>query len=134
VALVRHVDFDKIVGDPRLNPSGRKLSRLEATKAHAELTRGKAMTDILESEAKVKIVEAMDTLRESGDYVEYSSGERYEVIEGAISSAEEVGPGQIRMFYFLPQDFPEMHAKKREKEEVAGVALRKISAIVRGPE
>jgi hypothetical protein len=132
VSVVRHMDYGRILADPRFNPSGRKLSRLESVKVRAELTRAKAMTDVLESEAKVEIVGGMDKLRESGNFIEYQKGESYQLLKDAITSAEEVEPGRIRMFYFLPEDFPELHAKKQEKRQVADVALRKVAAIIRG--
>jgi hypothetical protein len=118
--------------DQRLNPTGRRLSPVERLWVDALLTRGRAMMEILESERRARQREAMDWMREAGDYREYLEREPYEVREGALTAAENLPPPQkgIRMYYFTPDQFPEIHELTRRKGEEAEKALQDVLGVI----
>jgi len=123
---------EEILKDPRFNPSGRELTGTEVFRIAAALTRGRATGEILESEVRAKMKEALDELRPEGDYVEYAPGEAYEKVEGAITVAEPAAGGRIRMYYLLPEAFQEIHDLRLQKAMEAERALQEVLSIVDG--
>jgi len=123
-------DLMEILSDPVLNPKGKKLTMVEASRAQAELVRAQSLTSILEAEIRVEYNVGMEELKAQGEFIEYAPGEKRQTFEGVVTTGEIIPGGGVRMFYLYPERFPEIYEKKRTKAEVAEAATRKILALL----
>ena len=138
VKLVADLDIKQFFEDTRFNPEGKLLTRPEKMKALHEVTWARATMEILDSEVRTEVAAGIETLRAQGEYVEYLSGQRPQGIEGVVSASEDIEsenglqdskPSGSRVFYFHPEGFANIYRKKKEKEKVAEVAVRRLLAL-----
>ena len=99
-------------------------------KARTEETFARSTMEILDSQVRAEVPEGMEVMRQSGTYVEYAPGESYQIFEGVLSAGEETEDGRMRLFYFFPEEFPGIYAKKDEKKKVAELAVRRLLSLV----
>lgn len=111
------------------NPDGKVLSRLARQKADNVWTQGRAWVELLESEVRLGIVEGMEELTKGGEFVSYEEDQAPVEVPGVITAGEPRAGGGMNVFYFYPEDFPELYAKKGEKVKVAEYTLRRLLAL-----
>lgn len=125
-SLVREMKLGEFFGDPRFNPDGHELDKLEQQRAINIVDRAQARIRTLNSDVQLTILERMRELAEEGLYIDYAPGERRETVPGVITSAESDGRGGIRMYYLYPEEHPDVYEMKREIKEVSETAVRKL--------
>lgn len=128
--IVKQLKPDDIVGDPRFNPTGRTVTPTEMSKISAAVTRGHAMIEAIDSEVRAHMMEAMDTLRAEGNFIEYADSEEYQKVDGVLTAAEAAGPHRLRMYYLYPERFPQIYELKKTRTKEAALALRKAILVI----
>lgn len=131
LAEVELKDFDlkRFFSDPRVNPDNLALTRVDRVKAMSEVTSARAMMDVIESDLRVSMTEGMEAMRNDGYYVELGQGEYPEPVAGVLSAGELTEDKKLRIFYYYPDEFPDLYKKKEEKKKVAERALRRLIAM-----
>ena len=122
-------EFMEVLSDPLLNPTQKKLTMVEASKVRLELARAQGLTNILDSEIKLEYNLGMEKLRAEGSFIEYQNGEKYQTFDGVLTAAQPI-PGGIRMFYFYPEQYPQIYEKKSQRKEISTIATRRIVGIL----
>lgn len=122
------LDLKAVVEDPRYNPAGKEPTRVEKLRMVAEIKRASALMEVLDAEVRVAIADGMEQLRSRGEYIDYAPGEKYQHAPGVLTAAEQIENNGTRMFYLQPQDFPELYAKKKERNVVAERGVRRVLA------
>jgi hypothetical protein len=130
VEFLKEWDLNTFLQDQRWNPGGRKLSRAEKKRALAEVTFANSMAEILESQLRAEIAEAMEKLGEAGNYVDYASGERPMPVPGVLTAGEDTAEKGMRIYYFYPEDFPGIYEKRKEKQKIAERTVRRLLLLV----
>jgi hypothetical protein len=95
-----------------------------------ELIQARAKKSMISSALRLAVVEAMDGLRDRGDFVLYEKGERFPPVEGVETAAEVAEDGRVRMYYLTREEFPGIYEKKQERMKVAEAAARKVLALL----
>jgi hypothetical protein len=130
--LVRSLKLHEFFGDPKFNPGGRELDRLEQQRAINVVDRARAMAGIIDSDIKLSLLEAMQRMAQTGDYVDYAKGERRQPVKGVITTAEPLPGGGIRMFYCFPEEHPALYDLKRRSRQISETAVRQLLALANG--
>jgi hypothetical protein len=131
--LLRKIDLKQFFADPAFNPRGKILSRVERARALSEVDCARARIEILHAEARVAVTEAIEKLRERGEYIDYASGERYETEQGVITAGEEIEGAGTRLFYLRREEFPAIYERREEAKQVAQTALRRLLSLTEEP-
>ena len=95
-----------------------------------EVTAARSQMKIFNSQGHLAISKAMKKLRESAQYADYAPGQTPEGVPGIVSAAEPSDAGGMRMYYFYPEDFPEIYEAKQKAQEVAELAIRRLLSMV----
>jgi hypothetical protein len=131
--VIREQSLVDIFHNPTFNPSGKRLSRLEAARARVELARARARQEVLDAEVSLRFAEGMDQLTVEGAYVDYGPGERFETVKGVLTGGQELPDGGTRMFHYYPEEFPEIYDKRQETRRVAELSLRRVLSMFQEP-
>ena len=128
--MVENLDLEEFFQNPAYNSSGEVPTREEMQWALSELTIARARREILESQMRVDITQAMGEMREQGDYVAYAADERPQSVRGVLTAGEPAVNGGTRIYYLHPEQFPSIYEKKTEKKEIAKLAIRRLLSLV----
>jgi hypothetical protein len=130
VATIASLELEKLLTEAESKFPGKELGRPEKMRLMHELTCARARIEMLDSEVRMAFVEGMEKLRGEGSYVEFSQGQPCQGIQGVLSAGEETEEKGTRLFYFYPEEFPEIYEKRGEKKKVAELSMRRILSMV----
>jgi hypothetical protein len=119
-------DVTDLLKDERLNPAGKQVDELTLAKMRVEFARRRGEVEVLEAEMYQELTQARSALRERGEYIEYAPGEKYASEPGTLTAAEPLPGGGVRMFYLQQAEFPELYAKRAERDAHAERSLRDL--------
>jgi hypothetical protein len=72
-------------------------------------------------------------MEESGAFVEHDGNTGFPTPEGGpIAHAETDGSGKFRMYFFYPEDYPEMHHHKQVCDEQTWLTFVNLYRLVSG--
>jgi len=108
----------------------RRLDGLETAKALGILAESKARLDLLRSRIRMTTLEGAEVLRERGDFLEFARGEKYVSEPGEVSFGEDLGEAGTRLFYFFPEEFPELYAMRAERQRVPAIGIRTLLRLI----
>lgn len=119
-------DVTDLLKDERLNPGGKQVDELTLSELRVDFARARGEVEVLEAETYHELTHARAALRERGEYIEYAQGEKYATQPGTLTAAEPLPGGGVRMFYLSQAEFPELYAKRAERDARAERSLREI--------
>ena len=127
---IKGMNVEEFFSNPNFNPEKVTPSRVETMAAIHELNAARANMEILNSQIQLSVAKALETLKEGGHFLEYQPGQAPEAVEGVLSAGESLEGGGMRMYYFYPEDFPEIYETKEKVKEVAETAFRRLLSMV----
>ena len=113
-------DIDTLLASNIWNPAGRVLADHEKAELSKQLKRYRYYARLSPIERYKTLVEPrIAGLRDAGAYVEYPAKEAPPAVEGiSVSHAEPSDqPGTMRLYYFHPEDYPEIDHQARVERE-----------------
>jgi len=132
VPMALTADLDLLLRDPLINPNGRELNQVDRMLAEKALATARATSDVMESQIRVSLTAGMEKMRERGAFIEYAKGEIVEKHEPDIITAGENGANDsLRLYYFYPDEFPEIYERKREIKDACSQAIRQVMALLK---
>lgn len=117
-------DVADLLKDQQWNPAGKEVDELTLAEMRVDFARARGQVEVLEAEMYRELTRARSALRDRGEYIEYGPGEKYASQPGTVTAAEPRPGGGVRMFYLQPGEFPELYAKRTERNVVAERSLR----------
>lgn len=117
-------DVADLLKDEKWNPAGKEIDELTLAEMRVDFAKARGELEVLEAEMYRELTHARAALRERGEYIEYAPGEKYASQPGTVTAAEPRPGGGVRMFYLQPGEFPELYAKRTERDVVAERSLR----------
>jgi len=128
--LVRQ-DLRELLKDQRFNPEGRRLGRLTGAKAGLALAQAQSRVQVIEAEIQVDLANAIETLRDRGDFTEYAEGASPPLADpDLVTVGEQTDYGTVRYFRLFPEEFAALHAKRDERRRVADEGLRAVLGLL----
>lgn len=103
-----------------------QVDELTLSELRVDFARARGELEVLEAETYHELTHARAALRERGEYIEYAQGEKYATQPGTLTAAEPLPGGGVRMFYLSQAEFPELYAKRAERDARAERSLREI--------
>lgn len=130
LVTIQTLDIEKFVEDALQKSPGKTLSQPDKMRLLHEFTCARARIEIIDSSVRMTLTEGMEKLRSEGSYVEYASGEKCQSVKGVLTVGEQMENKGQRLFYFYPEEFPEVYEKRKEKTNVATLAMRRILSVL----
>lgn len=130
VAVISNLNPAEFFDNPEYNPEKKVPSRPEIMAAINEVNAAKANMDMVNGEVQLAVVKALEDLKAGGHFTEYQKGQAPEAVEGVLSAAETTEDGGMRMFYFYPQDYPEIYQTKDKAKDIAESSFRRLLSMV----
>ena len=87
---------------------------------------------MLKSRIRLTTLKGAATLFERGDFIDYAPGEKYHSELGLISFGRRSDEGDMRMFYFYPEEFPEVYSMKEEAKQLPATGVRRLLGLING--
>jgi len=122
-------NLDDFLKNPRWNPNGKELTRVQKSKAVEAATFARCILEILNSRIRAEVAEGMEKMFQVGNFVEYGPNERPIAIPGVFTAGEEVEGQGMRLYYFHPEEFPGIYEKRKEKRKIAETAARRLLSM-----
>ena len=129
--VVKNLDLKSFFDDPRYNPNRVELTQAQKVKAYSITTAARARFKIIDVEIQAGCAEVMEYMRKDGEFIKYGQGERPQPAEpGLITVGEVTEDKGMRLYYFYPEEFPEIYEMREEKKKVSERALRELLSLV----
>jgi len=128
---IRDLDVQAFFDNPDYNPEGVTPTRVQLVTAQKEVTEARAQIEVLKSEMQLGVTKAVESLKTTGDYVDYREGDVPQAVPGVLSAAEQTEDNGYRMFYIHPDQFPDIYKAQQKSKEVAEVAFRRLLSMVK---
>lgn len=128
-------DLDALLSDPLWNPTGYEPSVEERAELNSLLKRYRYYARISPLERYERYVKPeIEFLRDAGAYVEYPEGEEPPAMEGVHVSHGEKSDreGMNRIYYFYPEDYPELAHHERVEQERGLETFLEIYYVLNG--
>jgi hypothetical protein len=141
--LLLQPDPDLVVKDPVWNPTGKSLSSAEIEKLSELMTSYRYYARTSRSERSRNVIDpALLRMEEAGAFVEYPAKEPEGLplpataadgtVVYSVSGASPT-PGFRRLFYFYPEDYPEIYHEAAVEEERSLEAYVRAFELFSGP-
>lgn len=119
VNLMLHGDVDAVLGSSSWNPEQADLDGARRAELKAYMSDYRYFARLSQMELAHKMKSEVEHLRQSGAFVEYKASERAPAIKGISLSFAEASdrPGYVRLYYFYPEDYPELYHQQRVSEQ-----------------
>lgn len=132
-SLVRS-DLSTLLKDPRLNPEGRRLGRLEAAWLNQDLVRARNVVEEIEAEVEIILAEAVEDLTERGEFLEYAETDPPPPSPaGIVTVGEQTRDGTIRFFALGPEEFPDIYERRETRGVVSANAIHSLLSALQTP-
>lgn len=128
--MIDKLGVAEILSDPRFNPMAKAKGNIAQLQITSEIAKARASRSALFSERNLAMAVAAQTLKDRGEFIDYTPGDEYIVEKGVLTSGEQTDSGQTRIFYLYPSEFPNIYEYQNQREEVGKLALRKIISII----
>ena len=132
--LRRTKDAKALAQDKAFNPTQRELTRAERFRLTAAFVRAKSEIEALDAELRSAIADAVEALRQEGEYIDYAAGERYATDADALTAGEPIEGGGVRISYLYRDRFPKVFERKTRLKTVSEESVRRIAAVLQQPE
>jgi hypothetical protein len=130
VSSVTTADLDFLLRSEKLNPRKKELGKVDRMRAEAVLAKARATSDVLESEIRVDLTAGMERMREQGAFVSYARDEMVPPDKGTITAGEVGENGAMRLYYFYPEQYPDIYQRKQAIKAACEVAIREVLSLL----
>lgn len=130
LAAISNLSGADFFENPEYNPEKKTPSRADVVAAVNEVNTARANMEIANGQVQLAVAKALEDLKTGGHYVDYQQGQAPEAVEGVISAGEVIEGGGLRMYYFYPQDYPEIYQGKEKAKDIAETAFRRLLSMV----
>lgn len=108
----------------------KKPDRAELLEIENCLLIGSGLMKIMQGYIFKIISTGADRLRTDRAFIEYSPGDRYEVLPGVLTYGEGFDGDKVRMFYYFPDEFPDLYKAKKAIELIVNECARHVVSIL----
>jgi hypothetical protein len=109
------------------------FSRLDRLLAEHEVTAARSQIAAIDSRLNIEVTRGYELLRQGGKGVFVPDGELPDVTDPRICAGETVDGGTL-LYYFAPDEFPQIYEMKEEQRTIAELAIRRLLKMANAQE